>query len=150
VDVAVASQLVTLHIADPPVTGRLATTATEPGKTINLACELDWTGEVPDRLTAVLEGLPNRVRAEPVTIAKADRRATFSVACEGTAPLGTFSGLVCRLSGVVRGQEVSFCVGRGGVLKIEPPGKVVVDDSGRVLSPLEALRRSQLAVPPQK
>jgi hypothetical protein len=143
VDVAVSSQLVPLAVSIAPVSGTLATVAAEPGKTVNLVCELQRTGDLPDQLTATLEGLPNRVHAEPVTIAADDRRIIFVLKTEPTAPLGSFNSLVCRLSGVMGGQEVSYCVGRGGVLKIEPAGTLVLDDSGRALSPLEALRRSQ-------
>jgi hypothetical protein len=57
--------------------------------------------------------------------------------------VGTFASLVCRLTGAIDGQEVSYCVGRGGVLKIEPAGALVTDETGRPLSPLEVLRRSR-------
>jgi hypothetical protein len=57
--------------------------------------------------------------------------------------VGTFASLVCRLTGAIDGQEVSYCVGRGGVLKIEPAGALVTDETGRPLSPIEVLRRSR-------
>jgi len=143
VDVSVSSQLVPLRVSVAPVAGVFTAVSAEPGKTAKLVCELNRTGDLPEQITATLEGLPNRVHTSPVTIARDDRRVTFTVEIEPTAPLGAFSSLVCRLSGNMGGQEVSYCTGRGGVLKIEPPGALVLDASGRALSPLEALRRSQ-------
>jgi hypothetical protein len=143
VDVTVASQLVPLRIAAAPLTGKINVVAAEAGKKVNVVCELSCNGEAPEQLTAMLEGLPNRVHTSPVTISRDDRRASFEVTIEPTAPLGSFTGLACRLSGTIGGQDVSYCVGRGSVLKIEPSGTLVTDESGRALSPLEALRRLQ-------
>src|SRR5262249_53375400 len=108
-----------------------------------LLCELNRTGDLPDPLVATLEGLPNRVHARHVTVAGDARRVTFELQLESTAPLGAFADLVCRLSGIMGGQDVTYCVGRGGTLRIEPPGKLVTDESGRALSPLEALRKAR-------
>jgi hypothetical protein len=143
VDVAVSSQLVTLDVSRPPVSGHFAAAAGEPGKTILLTCELERRGDLPSQLTATLEGLPNRVTASAVTVGSDEQKAVFRIAIDPTAPVGTFTGLVCRLSGQLRGQEVSYYVGRGGELKIQPPGALVLDETGRALTPLEALRRAQ-------
>jgi hypothetical protein len=143
---AVSSQLVTLRIAEPPVTGTIGTVAAEQGKPMTFVCQLKRNGQVPSQMTANLEGLPNRVSADPVAVSEKDERVAFTLKLEPTAPVGSFPSLICRLSGKIDGQEVSYCVGRGGVLKIEPAGGLVIDEAGRPLSALEALRRSKRKV----
>jgi len=140
---AVSSQLVTLRISESPVTGTIGTVAAEQGKPLTVVCPIQRHGQLPQKMTATLEGLPNRVSAIPVAVSEEDQRVAFTVKLEPTAPVGSFPSLVCRLAGTVDGQEVSYCVGRPGVLKIEPAGGLVIDEAGRPLSALEALRRSK-------
>jgi hypothetical protein len=141
--VAVSSKLVTLRVSESPVTGTIGTVAAEQGRDLALVCEIKRAGQLPPRMVATLEGLPNRVSAGPVVVTSDDERITFAVKLEPQAPVGTFASLVCRLTGEIDDQEVSYCVGRAGVLKIEPAGALVTDDAGRPLSPLEILRRSR-------
>jgi hypothetical protein len=139
----VSSRLIALQVAESPVTGTIASVAAEQGTEIILVCEIKARGALPMQLTATLEGLPNRVTASPVNISSQDSAVKFSVKLEPNAPVGSFNDLVCRLSGVLDGDEVSYCVGRGGILRIEPNGSLVVDESGRPLSPLEVLRQKK-------
>jgi len=141
-DAIVASKLVNLTIAPSPVTGSMGRVATEQGAKLKLTCSLTRNQELPGTLIATLEGLPNRVFVKPVTINALDRQVEFAMELDNTAPLGTFNSLVCRLTGTIDGQEISYCVGRGGVLRIERPGALVLDSSGRPLTPLEILRQS--------
>ena len=46
-----------------------------------------------------------------------------------------------RLTGEIDGENVSWLIGRGSVLKIEPAGMLVTDQDGKPLSKLDALRR---------
>jgi hypothetical protein len=46
-----------------------------------------------------------------------------------------------RLTGEVDGQNVSWLVGRGSILKIEPAGMLVTDQDGKPLSKLDVLRQ---------
>jgi hypothetical protein len=139
----VSSQLVRLRIAASPVTGTIGTVVSEQGKDVTLACELKVGGALPEKMTATLEGLPNRVATTPVTVSSEDRKISFQVQVEPTAPVGSFPSLTCRLTGTLNGQEVSYCAGRGGVLRIERAGGLVTDETGRTLSPLEILRKSR-------
>ena len=139
----VSSKLIALRVAESPVTGSIGTVAAEQGRDQTLKCEIEPHGPLPERMTATLEGLPNRVSANPLTVSHNDRTMTFSVTLEPTAPVGVFETLVCRLSGTINGDEVSYYVGRGGVLRIESAGALATDDAGRPLSRLEVLRRSK-------
>jgi hypothetical protein len=76
-----------------------------------------------------------------VTITRDSRAVKLAVKVAPTTPVGDYDSLVCRLSGQVDGQAVVFQIGRGGVLKVAPPGALSADSTGRPLSPLEALRR---------
>lgn len=142
-DAIVSTQLVTLNIVGSPVAGNIGRVSAEQGAKMKLVGTIERGDSLPEDLVATLEGLPNRVAASPVKVSPRDGKVEFEVHFEPTAPLGTFESLVCRLSGVIEGQQVSYCIGRGGVLKIEPKGGVVTDASGRPLSPLEVLRSSQ-------
>lgn len=143
VDAVVSTQLVTLNIVSSPVTGVIGRVAAEQGTKLKLIAAVDRRELLPETLIATLEGLPNRVNSKPITMVATGKQVEFLVEFEPTAPLGSFSSLVCRLTGQVDGQEVSYCIGRGGVLKIEPSGALVTDQTGRPLSPLEVLRKNQ-------
>jgi hypothetical protein len=149
-DVAVATQLVDFVIADSPLTGTIGKVAGEQNTTIQVVCTIECSGSVPERLEATLEGLPNRVQASPVSITSKASTVTFDIRLDATAPIGEFDSLVCRLTGQIEGQTVSYCVGRGGILKITPPGGLMTDEAGRPLSPLEVLRKSQRSRVPEK
>jgi hypothetical protein len=148
--VAVASQLSQLRVEASPVTGSIGRIVAEQGKTIPLVCRLERRGPLPAQLTATLEGLPNRVEVAPVPVSGEANEVVFQVAFDPTCPVGEFPDLVCRLRGDFDGQPVSYCVGRGGVLQIEPAGQLVTDDAGRPLSRLEVLKRSQSESTPAK
>ncbi len=138
---AVASNLVDLTIAESPVTGALGTVVAEQGRPQQLLCSLKRQGDLPKTMTAILEGLPNRVTAESVSVNSDAESIRFELKPEDTSPTGTFSDLMVRLTGKIDGQEVSWRVGRGGVLKIEPSGMLVTDKDGKPLSRLDVLRR---------
>ena len=146
-DVPVASQLVDLSIGDSPVTGTIGRVAAEQGTTVQVVCSIERSGTVPDELEATLEGLPNRVQADPVQIGARDSAAKFQIRFDSTAPIGEFNSLVCRLSGKIKGQVVSYSVGRGGILTITSPGGLLTDAQGRPLTKLDALRQTQSAAP---
>jgi hypothetical protein len=138
---AVASNLVELTIANAPVAGSIEPVVAEQGKSRDVSCVLERRGELPQKLTAVLEGLPNRVTAATVEVATADNAIRFVLNPEDSCPIGTFPDLMVRLTGEVDGQNVSWLVGRGSILKIEPAGMLVTDQDGKPLSKLDVLRQ---------
>lgn len=139
--IAVASNLVQLTIAPSPASGLAKTIVTEQGKTAAVQYEVALAHSLPGTLTATLEGLPNRVQAEPVQISSTEKQFRFDLTVDSTAPIGLFSGLCVRLTGQVAGRSVSWIVGADSQLTIEPPGGLVTDETGRPLSRLEVLRR---------
>ena len=137
----VASNLMDLTIAHAPIAGSIEPVVAEQGKTREVSCALERRGELPEKLTAVLEGLPNRVTAGTVEVATSDNAIRFVVSPEDSCPIGTFPDLMVRLTGEVDGQNVSWLVGRGSVLRIELAGMLVTDQDGKPLSKLDVLRQ---------
>ncbi len=136
-----ASELVNLNIGGTPVVGQFETMAGELGDQLQIICNLSVSGELPERMLATLDGLPNRVSAEPVEIRNSDKKIQFKLQLEPDAPVGTFENVICRLSGELRGWKVSYDVAANSRLQIKAPGTLLRGEDGRVLSRLEALRQ---------
>jgi len=139
--IQVCSSLHTLAISDSPVHGKIDSVSAEQGSEIELVCRLEASDSVPEKLVATLEDLPNRVYAKSVQITNADKEVKFHLQIDKDAPLGTFDSVVCRLSGTMDDQKISYCVARNTRLIISSPGTSQKDELGRPISPLEALRR---------
>ena len=146
----VASELIDLSISSSPISTEAVTVAGEQGAQVPLTYRLKISGELPDELIATLEDLPNRVSAEPVRVDKSTGEVTFRIRLEPNAPLGEFHSIACRLSGQVKGQAVSYLVGRSTSLTVTRPGELVLGSDGRPLSRLEVLRRKQQLAPAPK
>lgn len=139
----VASRPVSLRLVASPVSGVILPQAGEQGSEAEVVCKNAFGGEFSGRWVATLEGLPNRVKAEPIAFEGRPERFAFAVKLEPDAPLGVFEDLVCRVTGRVGDDAVSYVVASGGKLSIAPAGKIVRDATGRPLSRLEILRRRQ-------
>jgi hypothetical protein len=143
--VHVASPFFTLKIAKPFVTGKFEQGAGEQGGECKLVCKLDPTPLSTGPVKAKLLRLPPRVAAQDVLIDGAATVLAFPVKIAADGPLALHGQLVAELTIVRDGQEAIHYVGRGGTLKIEPPGGRIVDENGRPLSKLEVLRREEAA-----
>jgi hypothetical protein len=139
----VASEARRVTVAEAPLKASFPSTVCEQGKTVQVTCRLKADSPLPGRFTAKLEGLPPRATAPTVEIAADAKVVTFTVSIDPTTPPGEHRTLVCELSGVVAGQKVVYRVGRGGLLKVDAPGAVQTDPTGKPLSPLEALRQQE-------
>lgn len=148
---AVASQPVTLRLGASPVKGEISAVSAEQGKAVRVVCKLDLGPPLEGAFQATLEGLPPRAAVTPVYPARGARELEFEVNVAATTPVGTHDSLVCVLQGQVGGQKVAYRVGRGGILKVDPPGaaKAATKD-GKPLSPLEALRQREKTSKPSK
>lgn len=146
----VASSLVSLDVASPPIDGQLTPIAAEQGSNVMVDCQVRKMGDAPPHLTATLEGLPNRISADSVVVGRDDDTISFRLEIAKDAPLGTFSGIQVRLIGEIDGQSVSYVVSPQSSLKVAAPGKLFKDDDGEVLTPLETLRHVQKSKLPEK
>ncbi len=139
----VASEIIQLNIVDAPISGSFVNLAGEQGQSISVNCDLKKLGALPSKLTATIEGLPNRVSAAPVEIDAESSKIEFKLLLEPDAPIGKFNSLQCRFNGEANGQAVSFIVAAGSTLQIAAPGKLFRNADGSILSPLEALRQQR-------
>ncbi len=139
----VASQLQAVKVAQPPLKARFLPASAEQGKVVTVTCQLESASPFSEGIMATLDGLPPRATAKPVELKSGAKQVEFTVALDATTPLGERSSLVCELAGKVGEQRVVYRVGRGGVLAVHPPGAVKSDASGKALSPLDVLRRSE-------
>ena len=149
-DLRVSSELVELTLSPGVVSSAPVEIAGEQSQTLRLRLPLQFTGTLPDQLTATLEGLPSRVSCDPVTFDCSQGSVELLVRLDQTAPAGKFEGLVCRLSGEVSGQSASWCVARGTALTIARPRELTVDEQGRPISRLDALRRAKPKSAPER
>src|SRR5262249_34541482 len=131
----VSSKFVALELAPAPVSGRIPPVSVAQGKSATVTCILEPGAPIPGRAEATLEGLPPRATAKPVEVAQGARRIEFQVSIASTTPVGEYPSLVCRLAGQVEGQDVVYRAGRGGLLKVNPPGATLTGPDGRPLSP---------------
>lgn len=137
----VASGVTAVTVANPAVVGKLAPAAAEQGKTVTVTCQFEKETEAA--FTAKLDGLPPRATAPNVEAKPGAKAVQFLVTVAADTPPGDHQSLVCELSGTVTGHPVVYRVGRGGSLKVSPPGLVQTDPSGKPLSPLDALRQAE-------
>lgn len=144
----VASSLQKLRIVETPCTGSISPISAEQSQTVSVQCDVRLGDGIPDRMIATLEGLPNRVTAEPVEIARDASTVTFDLIMASDAPLGTFPDIYCRLSGEINGTSVSYCLARRTKLVISKAGESMKDENGNPLSPLDALRRKSSITSP--
>src|SRR5262249_22705309 len=115
----VASELIAVKITESPVKGKFALAGGEQGKTAKVVCKLE-AGAIPaGSFTAKLDGLPPRVKSEPVAVKADAKEIEFTVAIDQTTPVGSHASLVCELTGTVGGQKVVYRVGRGGTLRVD-------------------------------
>jgi len=136
----VASQFISITIAKPFVTGKFEPGIGEQGGECKVTCKLDPTSLSSGRVKAKLLRLPPRVTAQDVEIDGNAKEVSFPVKIAADGPLALHGQLVAELTIVKDGQEVIHYVGRGGTLKVEVPGGRLVDEKGRPLTKLEALR----------
>ena len=101
--------------------------------------QLDLVERLCDRVGIISRGSMREIGTVDELRGKGDGRIEVFAP---DAPVGIFPDLIVRLSGQLHGQPVSYCIGRGGTLRIEPRGALVRDPQGRPLSRLEVLQKA--------
>ena len=139
---SVCSSPVDLEICEAPVQGVFEELAGSRGDEIIAVCKLE-SKELVGNFTATLEGLPNRVSAQPVRITGNNNKIRFRIEVAEDAPLGLFERLQCRLTSQGDESPVSYVVAPRTKLRLMAPENLKRDADGKLLSPLEALRTRQ-------
>lgn len=135
----VCSQAIELETSASPIKGVFEELAAEQGKTLEAVCNLD-ASSLAGPFEAMLEGLPNWLTAEVVTVAVDQKQFAFKILIPEDSPTGKFTRLQCRLKSQNAESQVSYVVAADTTITILEPNKLKRDSSGRLLSPLEALR----------
>lgn len=139
--VAVSSELVPVRTAAPPVSGTFAPVAAEQGQKVKVVCK--FAAPLAADFAAKLDGLPPRATAPALDLKAGAKEVVFEVSVDPTSPVGLHDALILELAGTAGGRKVVYRVGRGAALKVDAPGAVKTDATGKPLSPLEALRQQE-------
>ena len=126
-----SSQLATLEIAPPYLTGRIATAAVQPGKMTNVTVMLDQRIPFEGKAAIRLLGLPEKVTAPEETISKDDNEVVFTVAVDPACAIGSHKALFCTVDITKDGEIIPHSIGSGGILRIGPPKKLVASAAGK-------------------
>lgn len=140
-DREVASGVIDIRLGPNPATGQFFNLAAQRGETTQVECDLKFIDTVPTTMECQLEGLPKGVTSQSVSILSDQTKAVFILKIAEDAPVGVFHGIRCRLTGDLDGSKLSFVVPSKDELVVTEFGKLLKAEDGRVLSPLEALRK---------
>lgn len=120
-DVWVSSALTPLQVERPFVIGTIQMAAAQRGQTAPLLVKLEPVRPFEGTAVLTMLGLPAQTSCSPKQITAADKEIVFDVATGPEAPIGQHGGLLCQLSLVQNGEEITHRVAQGGVLRIDAP-----------------------------
>ncbi|MBI1848908.1 MAG: DUF1553 domain-containing protein [Planctomycetes bacterium] len=155
----VASELCDLEVAPPMLAMKIGMTAAEQGKTASIVCTIDQKQKFEGHATAKLLGLPAGATASDKEITSEDTQVVFDVSIGPKTPAGQHKTLFSRVTVTKDGEPIVHEVGRGGVLRVDPPATPPKDaaatstpqpvspaaSSAKPMSRLEQLRAAQRA-----
>lgn len=122
-DVFVSTQLASLEIASPFVSGKIETLWLNPGKTNALTVNLQQLKPFEGKATIRLQGLPDKVTAAPKEFAKTNQEVVFDLIADPKCPLGSHKNLFCSVEIEQSGQAIPHTIASGGILRIVNPKK---------------------------
>lgn len=119
----VSSQLASLEVAAPFLTGKIETLWVNPGKPGKLTVNLQPARPFEGRATIRLCGLPEKVSAPEQTITKDDQEVVFDLSVDPNCPAGSYRNLFCALDVPQNGRVIAHTIAQGGILRVVPPKK---------------------------
>ena len=121
--VYVSSQLASLEIGEPFVSGKIETVSIPPGQSAKVVCKLEQKKPFEGKAKVKLMGLPDKVTAPEVEITKDDKEAVFDVKVDPKCSNGSFKNLFCSLEVPKDSEVIPHSIAGGGVLRVGPPKK---------------------------
>lgn len=124
--VHVSSNIVTIEIVPPLLTGKLALAATEQGKDTTIICDIqqiEGASKFTGKAKVTLYGLPDGITAQPVEITAGTKQIAIPIKVPANARKGKHANLFCRAVLTVNGHEVTQTLAQGGTLRVNPPSK---------------------------
>jgi hypothetical protein len=117
----VSSDLVDLDVERPFVQMKIAMAATEQGKPCQVVCQLEQLKKFEGKARAQLVGLPPNATASDMQLSSEDQQLVFNVNTDPKTPVGQHGTLFCQVTVMHDGEPVIHNIGRGGVLRVDPP-----------------------------
>jgi hypothetical protein len=117
----VGSPLVKLSISPYFFGGQIQMAAAEQGKPVEVLVKLQTNAAFEGTAKLQLVGLPNKVTAQPLDVAKDATEAVFHVTVDPTSPEGQHASLFCQTTVVKDGEPMVHTFAGGGTLRIDKP-----------------------------
>jgi hypothetical protein len=118
--VYVSSQLASLEVSTPFLSGKIETLWLSPGKsgklTVNLQQKKSFEGKAVIRLC----GLPEKVSCPEREITKDAQEVEFDVTADPACPPGSFKNLFCNVEVKEQGEVIRHNIAQGGILRVVP------------------------------
>lgn len=119
----VSSQLASLEVGAPYLTGKIDPVAASPGDKAKLVCKLEHNQPFEGKATVKLMGLPDKVTSPDVEITKESKEAVFELNIDSKISTGSHKSLLCSVE-IKKGSDViPHTIAQRGVLRIVPPKK---------------------------
>src|ERR1051325_5824643 len=117
----VSSQLATVEVAAPYVSGKIDLTSIERGKNGKLVCKLDQKLPFEGKAAVTLVGLPHAVTAKDVEITKDTKEIVFDIETSEKTQPGLTKNLFCSVVVKKNGEPITHNIAQGGVLRVDAP-----------------------------
>lgn len=118
-----SSELTSLRVTEPFLLGKIDPVMTEPGKTVQVRCQLDQREPFEGKVVVKLVGLPDKAVTQDREITKDDKELVFDVVLDPSIPVGSHKNLACQVQIRQGGETIVQTIGAGGILRIVPPKK---------------------------
>ncbi len=119
----VSSQLGTLEVAAPFLTGKMETLWLNPGKSGKLTVNLQQKKPFEGKATIRLCGLPEKITCPEKQVTKDDQEVVFEITADPACAPGSIKNLFCNLEITEHGEPIPHNIAQGGILRLVPPKK---------------------------
>jgi hypothetical protein len=117
----VSSPFVTVEVAPPFLTAKLANATVEQGQSVTMTADLTVTTKWEGKAKVELVGLPGNTSAPEKEISAEDKKVEFAVATGKSTPATQHKGLFLRVTMMQNGEPIVHNIGRGGLLRVDAP-----------------------------
>jgi hypothetical protein len=118
--VLMASPLRTLKVAEPYLGLTIELAATQPGKNVDILCQLTQRHPFSDSAKVTLQGLPHGVTAPELTITAEQKEIVFPLTVTGETRVGKHGNVFAQVIVIENGHPIRHSVGAGGVVRVDP------------------------------
>src|SRR5262249_4887284 len=119
----VSTQLASIEVAPPFVSGKIETTWLNPRTSAELTDTLKQCKPFEDKATMRLIVLPENVSVADREITSADQEVVFKRQANEKCATGSHKNLFCAVDVQQNGQIIPQTIAQGGILRIVPPKK---------------------------